>query len=139
MTAPETVSPAESLARFVLQPDWIRADGTLRPDPFVPHPHTDLSVTRHHGLTPEELWELGENVAAELRKKRPSAALLGRGDFQASLAFAHGLQVKPHEPPRNHANVEGFPKDNKPLQKSIAQRIVAEAKFVRVATAPATG
>ena len=139
MTAPEIVSPAESLARFVLHPDHIRANGTLKPDPFVAHPHTDLSVTRHHGLTQEELWALGEEVAAELRKKRPSAALLGRGDFQASLAIAQSLQVNPHEPPRNHANVEGFPKDNKPLQKSIAQRLVAEARFVRVATAPATG
>ena len=57
---PSTVADDEVLARFILHKRYIRNDGTLKPDLFIPHPHTDLSVTRHVGLEESSIWAIGE-------------------------------------------------------------------------------
>ena len=60
MTGRPTLSPMsddESLARFILRQNQIRSDQTVKPDAFIPYPWPDLSVTRHLGLTDDELWE----------------------------------------------------------------------------------
>ena len=41
----------EWLARFILRKEHVRADGTVKPDPFIPYKHIELSVTRHLGLS----------------------------------------------------------------------------------------
>jgi hypothetical protein len=113
----------EWLARFILYKRYIRADGTVRPDAFIPHPYPDLSVTRHLQLSEAQLWELGRDVGQESDK-----ILQGRADIQASAFQRHELHVVPAALPKNpnHANVTGWPAE-KPAQKIIAQQIAAAA------------
>ena len=118
------VEDEELLARFILYRRWIRADQTVRPDAFIPHPYPDLSVTRHVGLTSDELWQLGKEVA----DARP-AILYGRADVLAASVRQQFLNIVPTATPRNHANVMGWPTE-KSAQKSMAQEIAAVAKYV---------
>lgn len=51
------VADDETLARYILQRSHIRgSDHPVKPDAFIPHPYTDLSVTRHLMATESELW-----------------------------------------------------------------------------------
>lgn len=119
------VTDDEVLARFILFRGWIRhSDGTVKPDAFIPYPYPDLSVTRHIGLTTEEIWQIGQAVA----DKRP-ATLYGRADIQAGYAKRQSLRIVPTPEPKNHANVTGWPKD-KSAQKIIAQELAAGARYV---------
>lgn len=122
---PPPVDDQELLARFVIFSRWIRtSDLTVRPDAFIPHPWPDLSVTRHVGLSEEELWQIGQGVADQ----RPEATLYGRADIRALNVRARSLRIEPTPEPRNHANISGWPTD-KPAQKSIAQLLAAAAKY----------
>ena len=117
----------ELLARFVLQSSHIRSSNqTVKPDAFIPHPHRDLSVTRHLLATEMELWSVGEDVAAVTGK-----SLYGRSDIQADICLAQQLSVRPApiDGNSNHADISGWPAD-KPAQKIIAQEIAATAIFV---------
>lgn len=120
------VSSDERLARFILFSGWIRSNESVRPDAFIPHPYLDLSVTRHKGLTRQELWQIGQGIA----DARPTT-LYGRADIRAREVRRQSLDVEPKpvaENP-NHANVSGWPTD-KPAQKIIAQELAANANFV---------
>lgn len=76
------VTDDEFLARFVLFRGWIRSgDSTVRPDAFIPYPYPDLSVTRHIGLSVEEVWQIGQAVA----DRRP-ATLYGRADIRRYMS-----------------------------------------------------
>ena len=118
----------EMLARFILQSNHYRADGTVKPDAFVPFPLPNLSVTRHIGLSEEQLWENGQAVAADVSKP-----LYGRADLRTEAFTSVKLTVRaaPVQENPNHANVSGWPKE-KPEQKSKAQEIAANAAFVKV-------
>lgn len=119
------VTAEEWLARFILFRGWIRgSDSTVRPDAFIPYPYPDLSVTRHIGLSVEEVWQIGQAVA----EHRP-ATLYGRADIQAVHVRRQALRIVPTPEPRNHANITGWPKD-KPAQKIIAQELAAVAHYV---------
>lgn len=117
------VTDDEWLARFVLYSKWIRADQTLRPDAFIPHPYPDLSVTRHLGLLEPELWQIGQVVA----DARP-AELHGRADVKAHVVITQLLRIVPTATPKNHANITGWSLD-KPAQKIVAQEIAAVAEY----------
>jgi hypothetical protein len=122
----------ECLARFVIRKDWVRQDQTLRPEAFIPHPHDDLSVSRHQSRPDCELWEEGKAVAAAvaLSASRPMQ-LLGRGDFIAADAMAQKLRVEPDPLPAapHHAVVLGWP-SAKAEQKIKALILAAAARFV---------
>lgn len=121
------VSDDELLARYILHKSHIRGgDRSLKPDAFIPHPHTDLSVTRHLMATDGELWSIGQGVATARGK-----TLYGRGDFSAATCVGQRLNVEaaPLSENPNHANVGGWPAE-KPLQKIIAQQIAAATTFV---------
>lgn len=132
MTTGETldsVTPNETLARFILQSNYIRtSDNTVSPNAFVPHPRADLSVTRHLGLTQTEIWTAGEDVASQTGKN-----LHGRADNQTSSYLDQALQVLPAPTPSNpnHANVVGWPQE-KAMQKIIALEIAARSSFIPV-------
>lgn len=119
------VTDDEFLARFILFHGWIRgSDSTVRPDAFIPYPYPDLSVTRHIGLSVEEIWQIGQAVA----DRRP-ATLYGRADIQAFYVKRQSLRIVSTTEPKNHANVTGWPKD-KPSQKIIAQELAAVCHYV---------
>ncbi len=80
----------------------------------MPPPNLALSVTRHLALSPTDLWAMGQDVA----DRRP-ATLYGRADLAAVAARRRKLEIEPSEPPRNHANIVGWP-ERKPDQKEIA-------------------
>jgi hypothetical protein len=123
---PSTVADDEVLARFILHKRYIRSDGTLKPDSFIPHPYLDLSVTRHVGLEESSIWVIGEMVAMEQSKR-----LYGRGDVSAFVFRSLKLKVQadPVAGNAHHANVTNWPQD-KPAQKMCAQEIAAVASFV---------
>ena len=121
------ITADEALARYVMQSSHVRrSNQTVKPDAFMPHPHRDLSVTRHLATTAAELWSLGEQVATATGK-----TLYGRADIRAAVCLAQKLVVKsaPTESNPNHADVSGWPAD-KPAQKIIAREIAATAVFV---------
>lgn len=118
------VGNEEQLARFVLFEKHVRKnDGTIKADAILPFKHVELSVSRHRGLSDCEVWELGRDVAE--KRARP---LVGRADFSALTARQQSLDVIPSEPPRNHANIVGWPPE-KPAQMVRALEIAAQAKF----------
>ncbi len=121
------VSADELLARYILQKSYIRGDRSIKPNAFMPPTNLELSVTRHHSASEEDLWAVGDDVAAECDK-----TLYGRGDVRADVCSAQTLDVRPD--PRipdnpNHAIVCDWP-DDKPTQKNIAQEIAASARFL---------
>jgi hypothetical protein len=121
------VSPDEALARYVMHSSHIRrSNQTIKADAFMPHPHRQLSVTRHLAATESELWSFGEQVAAVSGK-----TLYGRGDIRVAVCLAQKLAVDaaPTETNPNHADVSGWP-DYKAAQKIIALEIAAAAVFV---------
>jgi hypothetical protein len=126
MINPQQVPPvddSELLARYVMQSGHFRQDRTLKQDLFVPHPHQEVSVTRHRDATLSELWAVGENVA-----KKRGKTLYGRADIRAIDCKVDTLKVieKPLAENPNHADVEGFPLE-KADQKAIALKLAAAA------------
>lgn len=119
-----TVAAEELLARYVLFSKHIRSsDQTVKPDAFVPHPHRDLSVTRHLQATDSELWNVGAQIANSRR-----CTLYGRADLQAQACIVQNLRVQaaplPDNP--NHADITNWPAE-KSQQKMIAIEIAAAA------------
>lgn len=119
------VAADEWLARYILRKEQMRADGTLKPDPFRPYKRVELSVTRHLGLEQEEIWEAGRSVA-----KETGTTLQGRADVQAHVYAKQRLRAIPKPLPNNlnHADVVDWPAE-KPAQKEIALLIARDASF----------
>lgn len=115
------------LARFLMFPRWIREDGSIRPDAFIPYRHVELSVNRHDELSESELWQIGHTVARQRGKE-----LLGRGDVEERTIIGTGLEIRSDPLPgnHNHANISGWPPD-KASQKIRAIEIAAKATFVK--------
>lgn len=124
----DPVAPQELLSRFILYRDHIRtSNNTVKPQAFMPHPHEDLSVTRHLDLDQEAIWSIGEDVAQQ-RERR----LYGQAVNQASTYMEQKLKVLPApiipENP-NHANVTGWPPD-KEAQKMLAILIADVSEYM---------
>ena len=129
------VEAGELLARFILSSRHIRnSNATIRPEAFIPHPHAELSVTRHRDATEQEIWDAGRAIATY-----QGHTLHGRGDTRASAFLEQDLSVEadpvlrhaslPDNP--NHANVTGWPRDDKARQRLLALEIAAQARLVR--------
>jgi hypothetical protein len=120
------VAADEQLARFVLFSKWFRSDATVRPEAFMPHPHVDLSVTRHQSLSEQEIWAIGQGVAAVR-----GVPLYGRADICVADILRQSLKVvaAPVQSNPNHANVIDWP-EQKPAQKIIALQLAAAAKYL---------
>lgn len=122
---PSPVGEDELLARFILfKRHFRRIDNTIKPEALIPAPRTQLSVTRHLGLTARQIWEAGCEVVRVRQLQVPGATLHGRADILASDARNLHLEVNPDEPPPNHANIEPWPTDEA-AQINIAQKLVA--------------
>ena len=120
------VNSDEWLARYIVRKEHIRADGSLKADPFIPYKHVELSVTRHFGMSEGEIWEAGKKVALQIGNK-----LLGRGDAQTLLFLKNNLKAiaAPIKGNRNHANIVGWPVD-KQSQKEIALELVKDHRVI---------
>ncbi len=127
MIDPQQVPPvddSELLARYVLQSNHFhKKDGTPKQDLFVPHPHQDVSVTRHRDATLSEIWAVGGNVARQRGK-----TLYGRADIRAIDCKFDAVKVieDPLSENPNHAVIENFPL-GKEDQKAIALKLAEAA------------
>jgi hypothetical protein len=85
-----------------------------------------LSVTRHAGISTEQLIETGKTVASKI-----SLEFFGRADIEARSVAKNALKAVawPLANNQNHAHVIGWPAD-KEARKTIAQELAAAAKFV---------
>ncbi len=127
------VENTEILARYVLQSNHFRkADKTAKPELFMPHPHQDLSVTRHRDATEDEIWQIGKNVAQQRNKK-----FYGRFDIQAKDCQIDSLKVEPKPLPNNpnHADITGWT-SSKPDQKALALKIAASQSITKLISPP---
>jgi hypothetical protein len=131
------VEPQEMLARFIFSNRHIRSSSdTIKPDAFVPHPHTELSAMRHRDAMEHEIWVAGRAIATYQNR-----TMHGRGDVTANVFLKQDLVVQadpilghadlPDNP--NHANVSGWPRDDKARQRLIALKIAAQARLVHTA------
>lgn len=126
MIDPGDVPPVEQtelLSRYVMQSGHFRSDHTIKPNLFIPHPHQELSVTRHRDATEKELWSVGTNVADQQQR-----TLYGKAVILTSDCIVASLQVvaKPLHNNPNHADIEGWP-SQKEDQKLIALKLAASA------------
>lgn len=133
MLAPQNVPAVdanEMLARFVLSRRHINQQShTVKADAFVPHPYDELSVTRHLAAVDQEIWSVGEDVAAA---RQPPKSLYGRGDVLAATYLGQQLDViaEPVVGNPNHVNVCRWPADDRAAQFLIAKEIAAVAKYI---------
>jgi len=121
------LSDDEMLARFVLKTEWIRkVDNTIKQDAFIPPKDLQLSVTRHIGISSEELVKKGKSVA-----EQTSLQFLGRADIDTRTVVKNALKAVawPLADNQNHAHVVGWPAD-KEARKTIAQELAAASKFI---------
>jgi len=128
----ESIANHEQLARFVMVRKWVRDDGTIRSDAFIPPPDLNLSVTRHVGLSDGEIWSRGRQVA--IQRERP---LYGRADVSAGRIREASLNVVVHPLDDNpeHAHIVDWPTE-KSARKMKAQELAASAIHVPVADMP---
>src|SRR5260370_13037497 len=92
-----SVGADELVARFITSIKWVRgSDNTVRQDAFIPHPYPELSVTRHRGLSAENLWRIGQQIA----DSRP-ATLYGRADATPAAGKRQKPEVEPPPGPQN--------------------------------------
>jgi hypothetical protein len=129
MIDPEKVLPVadnEMLARYVTQSGQFRKDQTVKQDLFMPHPHSELSVTRHLDASDNEIWAVGLDVSKSMGRQ-----LYGRADILADKCRIDSLQVteKPIAKNPNHADIEGWPPE-KQNQKAIAIKLAASASHL---------
>jgi hypothetical protein len=124
----------EKLSRFVLKKEWIRQPTdsypfiSIKHDAFFPPKDLQLSVSRHSGLSEDELNKIGLSVAQQTQKP-----LLGRGDIKAHTVSKLALKAvaAPLRDNPNHAHIIGWPID-KEARITLAQKIAAEASFVPI-------
>jgi hypothetical protein len=123
-----SVKTDELLSRYILQRSHIRKDNTIKPDPFIPHPYPDLSVTRNLDLDDDGLWRIGADVARQTGK-----VLQGRAETKALTYLESLLEILADPIPGNpnHVNVTAWPSD-KPSQKIIAMEIASKSRYIPV-------
>ncbi len=116
------IADDELLARFIVNSNEVRVDGTVRPQLFLPYKRVELSVNRHRDALLAETWTIGKQVAEQRGK-----ALLGRADVRANAGRIPPLDVVssptlPQNP--NHADIVGYP-PRKDEQLSLAAKLAA--------------
>jgi hypothetical protein len=121
------VEASEILSHYLFRKE-MRTDDTVKPEAVMPYPHEDLSVTRHRDLSDDEVWESGKVVAT-----KQSKTLFGRAQFRKG-DLPNGLSAKTSEPPRNHADIAGWPSERSD-QMAQAIRLAGACSGIRLPVA----
>ena len=123
----------EKLARYIFSArHFSREKLRVKAEAFMPS-RGEVSVFRIDGLGENAIWEIGNDVA----RKRVQT-LYARGDtrtndirsIRVDDPMKTTLDVVPHEPPPRHANIVGWPENDKPRQKVLALQVAATAKLI---------
>jgi hypothetical protein len=131
MLDPTNVPAVESdelLARYIFSDrHFSRENRRVKAGAFMPAPDGAISVTRHREATQDELWQVGQAIA-RLR----DSTLYARADVLSATCASWQLSVKaaPIDGNPNHANVAGWPMQDKARRKLIAEEIALVAEFV---------
>jgi len=131
----DLVASNELLARYIVAKNWFhKKDQTVKQNAFIPDPYPELSVTRHLGFSEDEIWRIGQAVAAKRVR-----ILYGRADVVNAHLIAQRLNVEPDPLPENpnHANIIDWPLD-KDARKACALEIARVARFVSNPVVPQT-
>ncbi len=126
MSSCKALSPAEPLARFILQKAYFRSiDNSVKHNAFMPNKNGETSVYRIQGLADEEVYQIGrEHVASILGK-----TLLGRADVSTFDVLELSLRVEPEPSPHPlHANIVAWPEE-KAERKLLAMELAARAQL----------
>lgn len=132
-SVPAKLSKDENVTRYVFDPGYIRRTQpkpTAKFQVFLPH-NRETSVFRISYLSELEIWELGNNQVASLRKRRIKA----RADVEVGTIENIGtekgfadLTVVPETSTHHlHANIVGWPEDESALQM-VAVELANKAK-----------
>ena len=120
-----TVLASEIVARFILFSRWIRSDGTVRQDAFIPDERLELSVMRCLGVPDTEIWGIAEGIARVSGRN-----LHGRADVRVAIVRSNSPDVRPSPQEGNsyHADVVNWPV-RKDEQKIAAMALAAVSQF----------
>ena len=120
-----TVLDSEVVARFILFSKWIRPDGTIKQDAFIPDERLELSVTRCSGVPDQEIWGIADGVARVSRRN-----LHGRADVGVKDARLNNLDIVATPVPENphHADIVNWPM-RKDERKIVAMVLAENSKF----------
>lgn len=129
------VADNELLARFILQSNETREDGTVKPKLFLPYSRTELSVNRHREATADETWEIGRDVAVARSKTLYGLSNIRAGCCRIETLDVVAAPILPKNP--NHADIIGYPA-KKEDQMSLAAKLAAatEGHWVKAPSLP---
>lgn len=120
-----TVEENEKLARYIFSTrHFVRQPPRVKAEAYMPT-RGEVSVFRIDGLDQAAIWEIGSDIA-----RKRVRTLYARGDTRAKDARRGGLDILSDEPPPRHANLVGWPDNDKPRQKLIALQIASVATLV---------
>ena len=122
----EDIGDEEILARFIVSSRWYRSDLTIKQDAFIPHPSGKLSVTRHSGISKNEIWDIGKEVATKRQ-----ATLHGRTDIKSGNCKKTGLDVILDEPPKNHVHIQNWPSEKSAIKMKALELAKFASKLVK--------
>lgn len=121
----QSVGKDENLSRFVFSKShFSRESRRVKMEAYMPS-RGQVSVFRVDQLTESAIWEIGSDIARNRER-----TLYARGDTKANEVRKAGLDILPDEPPPRHANLVGWPKNDKSRQKLIALEVAAVATLV---------
>ncbi len=123
------VADAVVLARFLLQSSWIRAEGTIKPDAFMPPPSLELSVTQCEGPEQAVNWHRGQQVAATRQRTLYGAALITARAVR-TVEPLDAVQAPLDEDPLHGHVINWPPSSAKERQKELALELAKNAKKV---------
>ncbi len=127
-TEAEQIHRSEPLARFIFsRRHFLPAQKVVKAPAFIPGSDLQTSVFRIHELGEHQIRDIGEDVG---RTQIPPRSPRARGEIKVQSVINVGLGVLPDEPPPRHAEIVGWPRDDKPQQLEIAKLLAAAAQLV---------
>ena len=128
MTASIEQYTCEWTSHFLFDRDkFTESTGNVAVKAYYPNKRYNcVSVICSDGLDSPSIWDIGDLYVAPTRGR----SILARADLASTHIRAVGLRVTPDSTFPRHANIEGWPKEDKDKCKSLAQELRAEAKLV---------
>lgn len=106
--------PSEDLTKFIFnRSQFSPSNSRVKYSVFMPPSNRRLSVFRILGLSPNEMWAIGETVGSQ---RALPLSPLARADIKASSVTDAGLEINADDIPPRHANIVGWPEDDSAIK-----------------------